>query len=78
MKEGEGSKGKGKKMEINMNVSVEKYGERVCREIVEMLSVKYGFSKSEAEEYLKVSKKVENRGYIVRRQGDRSWQIQST
>ena len=46
-----------------MNVIVEKYGERVCREIVGVLSSKYGFSKSEAEEYLKVSKKVEKRGY---------------
>ena len=54
--------GKGcKKMNINMNDRVEKYGERLCREIVGVLSCKYGFSKSEAEEYLKVSKKEEKR-----------------
>ena len=49
------------KMNINMNMIVENYGERLCREIVGVLSMKYGFSKSEAEEYLKVSKKEENR-----------------
>ena len=41
-----------------MNVVVEKYGEKVGVEIVEMLSKKYGFIKSDAIEYLRLNRRV--------------------
>ncbi len=44
-----------------MNVVVEKYGEKVGVEIVEMLSKKYGFSKSDGIEYLRLNRRVNNK-----------------
>lgn len=44
-----------------MNVRVEKYGEKVGVEIVEKLSKKYGFSKSDAIEYLRLNNRVDKK-----------------
>lgn len=44
-----------------MNVGVEKYGEKVGVKIVEMLSSKYGFSKSDAIEYLRLNGRVDKK-----------------